>query len=416
MSKRGGAPALAAMAALAVTVASSCSAEGRNRGKAKRDPRPAAQEKSDDAARGKVGKDDGVVFFPAGSIDLLKAKSAKFEAVRARLDQSIQHARKQLGARPSSVAGEEVDGKGRPKSETRELISEFDLILDFAVANTLTGDKAFLDKADQFLNEWASNYKPAGNPIDEYHFTTFIMAYELVRDRLPAASREKVGRMLLDLYDAEVKFVTRGKGFERYGNWVSHHVTLCAAIAFLRKDPEQIAYVEKMYRGQLSNNILDHCKFSDFVHSHWQKLTKEIDQAPNLEVERGMTFDFVHRDALSYHIESLMALYVAATIAKNNGQAWFDFQGESGQSLWWGFDFLVPYATGQKKHYEFDQSLHPPDHKIKEKRWFNPETGLAALTVASAVHAEYKKYRDVSQLKTDEGWLMFAIGTPPDEL
>jgi alginate lyase len=402
---------------LAMAVASSCFAEGRVAGKAKKNPPPPPQEKSDDPPRsGKAGSDEGVVFFPPGAIDLLKAKSAKFEPIRVRLDQSVQHARKQMGERPNSLANAELDGKGRPKSETRELISEFDLILDFAVANVMTGDKAFLDKADEFLTAWAANYKADGNPIDEYHFTTFIMAYELVRDRLPAASREKVGRMLLDLYDAEVRFVSRGKGFERYGNWVSHHVTLCAAIAFLRKDPEQIAYVEKMYRGQLSNNILDHCRFSDFVHSHFQKLTKEIDQAPNLEVERGSTFDFVHRDALSYHIESLMALYVAATIAKNSGQAWFTLQGDDGQSLWWGFDFLVPYATGAKKHYEFDKSLHPPDHKSKEKRWFNPETGLAALTVASAVHAEYKKYRDVNLLKTDEGWLMFAIGTPPDEL
>jgi hypothetical protein len=413
MSKVGG---VLAWAALAMLASSTCSAEGRGHGKAKASKRPPAQEKGDAAARGKAGSDEGVVFLPAGSIDLLKAKSAKFDLVRNRINQSIQHARKQMGERPSSLAGAELDGKGRPKSETRELISEFDLILDFAVAGVMTGEKPFLDKADEFLTAWASSYQAAGNPIDEYHFTTFIMAYEMVRDRLPAASREKVGRMLLDLYDAEVRFVTRGKGFERYGNWVSHHVTLCAAIAFLRKDPEQIAYVERMYRGQLSNNILDHCKFSDFVHSHWQKLTKEIDQAPNLEVERGMTFDFVHRDALSYHIESLMALYVAAAIAKNNGLSWFTLEGEGGQSLWWGFDFLVPYATGEKKHYEFDKSLHPPDHKSKEKRWFNPETGLAALTVASAVHPEYKKYRDVGLLKTDEGWLMFALLTPPDEL
>jgi len=86
---------------------------------------------------------------------------------------------------------------------------------------------------------------------------------------------------------------------------MSHHTTLYAAIAFLRKDPAQIAYVEGVYKSQLSNNIFDKCRFGDFIKSHWPKRTKDVEQAPNVEVERGTTFDFVHRDALSYYLESI---------------------------------------------------------------------------------------------------------------
>ncbi len=420
MSMRG--RALAALA-LAVAFAPACKSEprkGASKSKTAQadDPkssRSAAHEGGHGADSVKVGDDSGVVFFPAGALDRLKQKGAKFEAVRARLDASVAHARKELGTKPDAQSDIKLEGIYGAKRDTGRILGEFDRILDFALANALTGEKAFLDKADEFMTAWATAYEADGNPIDEYHFVTFVMAYELVRDRLPAATREKVGRMLLAIYEAEHDFVTRGKGFEIHGNWVSHHVKLCAAIAFLRKDQAQIAYVEGVYKSQLSNNIFDRCRFGDFIRSHWPKRTKEIDAAPNVEVERGTTLDFVHRDALSYHIESISALYITALIARNNGLPWFEMKGDDGQSLWWAYDFLVPYATGEKKHYEFDKTLHEPDRKNKTLHWFKPEDGLAALSFVSAVHPEYRKVRAPASLKSDDAFLVYALSTPPDE-
>jgi hypothetical protein len=413
--------ALAALS-LSVAIAPACRTEPRNRGAKSASggggassSRPAAHEGGHAQEHGKVGADDGVVFFPAGAIERLKQKSAKFDSVRARLDASIAHARKEMGTRPNALSDIKSEGVARGKRDTGKIVAEFDKILDFALASVLTGEKGFLDQADTFLTAWATTYESDGNPIDEYHFVTYVMAYELVRGQLPAASREKVGGLLLAIFDAEKEFVTRGKGFEIHGNWVSHHATLCAAIAFLRKDPEQIAYVEGVYKGQLSNNILDAGRFGDFV-KRWPKRTKEIDNAPNIEVERGTTFDFVHRDALSYHLESISALLVTAMIAKNNGLPWLEAKGDQGQTLWWGYDFVIPYATGEKKHYEFDKTLHDPDRKNKEKRWFKPEDGLGALTFASAVHPEYKKFRSGSLPKNDDGFICYTLQTPADEM
>jgi hypothetical protein len=417
MSMRG--RALAAVL-IAVACMPSCKSGSRNRGSGKQGAAAAggaaAHEGGHAQDRGQVGADDGVVFFPAGSIERLKQKGAKLEALRARLDAAVAQARKELSKRPDALSDIKSEGVARGKRDTPKLIAEFGRILDFALANVLTGEKAFLDKADEFLVAWATTYESDGNPIDEYHFVTFVMAYELVRDRLPAASREKVGAMLLSIYEAEHAFVTRGKGFEIHGNWVSHHATLCAAIAFLRKDPAQIAYVEGVYKSQLSNNIFDKCRFGDFTKSHWPKRTKDVEQAPNVEVERGTTFDFVHRDALSYHLESISALFVTAVIAKNNGQPWFDFTGEQGQTLWWAYDFVIPYATGEKKHEEFVKTLHDPDKKNKTTRWFKPEDGVAALTFASSVHAEYKRFRSGGLPRNDEGFLVYALLTGPDEM
>ena len=411
MSMRG--RALAALL-VAVALAPACKSEPR-KGGGKAGKTAAAHEGGHGQERGVVGADDGVVFFPAGSLEKLKAKAAKLDAVRARLDAAVAHARKELSAKPAPLAEIQKEGVARGKRDTGKLVAEFDRILDLALAHALTGEKPFLDKADEFLVAWATTYEPNGNPIDEYQFVTYVMGYELVRDRLPAASREKVGRLLLAIYDAEHDFVTRGKGFEVHGNWVSHHAKLCAAIAFLRKDPAQIAYVEGVYKSQLSNNILDRCRFGDFT-KRWPKRTKEIDQAPNVEVERGTTFDFVHRDALSYHLESIGALFLTGVIAKNNGLPWLELTGDQGQTLWWAFDFVIPYATGEKRHYEFDKTLHPPDRDKKEKRWFKPEDGIAALTFASAVHPEYKRFRSAGPPRNDDGFLVYALLTGPDEM
>src|SRR5262249_39583959 len=153
----------------------------------------------------------GVVFFPPGSIERLKQKGQKLEPVRARLDAAVAHARKEMGTRPDALSDIQNAGAVRGKRDTGRVMAEFDRILALALAEALTGEKAFLDKADEFLTAWATTYESDGNPIDEYHFVTYVMGYELVRDRLPAASREKVGRMLASIYDAEHAFVTRGK-------------------------------------------------------------------------------------------------------------------------------------------------------------------------------------------------------------
>ena len=103
----------------------------------------------------------------------------------SRLDASIAHARKELGAKPDALSDIKSEGVARGKRDTGRIVAEFDRILDLALASALTGEKAFADKADEFLTAWATTYESDGNPIDEYHFVTFVMAYELVRDRLP---------------------------------------------------------------------------------------------------------------------------------------------------------------------------------------------------------------------------------------
>jgi hypothetical protein len=112
MSMRG-----RALAAVVIAVACwpSCRSGSRNRGGGKTGPAAAggaaAHEGGHGSDRGQVGADDGVVFFPAGSIERLKQKGAKLATVRTRLDAAIAHARKELSTKPDALSDIKSEGR-----------------------------------------------------------------------------------------------------------------------------------------------------------------------------------------------------------------------------------------------------------------------------------------------------------------
>jgi hypothetical protein len=65
-------------------------------------------------------------------------------------------------------------------------------------------------------------------------------------------------------------------------------------------------------------------------------------------------YDFYERDALHYVVYDLEPLTVACIAAMMHGQDWFS-EGAP-HSVAKAIDWLVPFATGQKKHMEFVNS------------------------------------------------------------
>ncbi len=62
------------------------------------------------------------------------------------------------------------------------------IVLNFALAYRLTGDRRFLEATGRYLENWADIYQISFNPIDETGFDTLVMATDLTESDLPARS------------------------------------------------------------------------------------------------------------------------------------------------------------------------------------------------------------------------------------
>lgn len=243
---------------------------------------------------------------------------------------AIERARANLARPPAPLRRLHTEGT-LPGHGIRDISikakADHPITLDFALAWRMTGERAYLEQTGRYLNAWADTYAMSFNPIDETGFDALILAYDLTRADLPAATRRKLDdfwrRMAsgyLDAMDAGPK--------NAHTNWQSHRIKLAAMSAFSTGDPALIARSRKSYEAQV---------------------------AANLNAD-GTTFDFHERDALHYVTYNFDPLLMANLAAKANGQDWFAYRAPSGSSLPRSLDWFAAYARGDKTHIEFANS------------------------------------------------------------
>jgi len=246
------------------------------------------------------------------------------------------------------------------------------VVLNFAIAWRLTGDRRFLDAAGRYLENWADIYQISFNPIDETGFDTLLMATDLTENDLPAANRAKVDAFwrkmavgYLDAMDAGPRNAST--------NWQSHRVKLATLAAFQTGDAAIIERARKAYEKQVSVNL-----YAD-----------------------GSMFDFHERDALHYVTYNLDPLMMAALSAQAHGQDWFRWKSPAGASLPHSLDWLADFATGQKTHIEFANSKvqFDRDRAAAGQKEYAPHpwdvaNGVSTYSLASLLDAKYLPLRD----------------------
>lgn len=201
------------------------------------------------------------------------------------------------------------------------------IVLNLAIAWRLTGDRRFLDATGRYLEAWADIYQMSFNPIDETGFDTLILAYDLTRPDLPAATQAKLDAFwrkmavgYLDAMDAGPRNAET--------NWQSHRIKLATLTAYQTGDAALVARAQQAFRKQIDVNL----------HAD------------------GSTYDFHERDALHYVTYNLDPLMMAALAAQAHGEDWFDLKSDKGASLPKSLDWLAAYARGDKTHIEFANS------------------------------------------------------------
>jgi hypothetical protein len=269
---------------------------------------------------------------------------------------------------------------------------DLELMRDAALAWRATGDERYLRLVDRFLLAWAVTYQPSFNPIDETHFDSMILAYDLTASALPVKTRNAVVAFITKLangYVARVDAQPRPLTGTYRNNWESHRVKLVAMAAFTLDDRKLVNAAQRLFVEQIGTNV-----------------------APN-----GATVDFGERDALHYVTSDLQPLVVAALAARRHNRNWLAQRAPNGATLGLALDWLVPYALGQKTHEEFVHSSVAFDAKRREAgvpgysgQW-DPKSSAELFHLAARLSG---RYAGVAQrlASAPPAWLSVCLPLP----
>lgn len=246
------------------------------------------------------------------------------------------------------------------------------IVLNFAIAYRLTGDRRFLEATGRYLENWADIYQISFNPIDETGFDTLVMATDLTESDLPAPIRAKLDafwrRMAVGYLDAMDAGPTNA-----HTNWQSHRIKMATLAAYQTGDAKLIARTREAFRKQIGVNL-----YAD-----------------------GSTFDFHERDALHYVTYNLDPLMMAALAAQAHGEDWFSWKSPTGSSLPHSLDWLAAFARGEKTHSEFvnskiqfDRDRANSGQKEYAPHDWDVSNGVSTYTLASLLDARYLPLRD----------------------
>jgi hypothetical protein len=278
---------------------------------------------------------------------------------------------------------------GNPdKIKSLKAVEDAEKIYAMALAYKLESNKAYLDKAAEYLLAWAKMNKSSGDPIDETKLENLYSGYDILRGDIDPQSRKEIDKWLDSIAWGELNSeYARGDKGTAINNWNSHRIKIITMIAY--------AIHSTKYDRDIQN-----------------AMTKQI--AINL-YEDGSGYDFKERDALHYHIYTLEPLVMAAiVIQRATGKDFFNYQSPTGSSIKKSMDFLVPFVSGEKIHGEFLNSKVPFDKaraKNGEKGYeagakFHAKTGVYVLELGAYFNKSYGEvvYKTFPQGNYEYDW------------
>lgn len=218
-----------------------------------------------------------------------------------------------------------VVGEGRLDSDPQMIAStaalkDFPKIQALAWVWLVGQDAKYAEKDKEFILAWARVNRSDGDPINETKFEPLIVAYDIVRSRFAPAERSMVDDWL-----RERAVTLWNDPRHRTENWQSHRLKIVGMIATVIQDNDLWKNVENGYKKQIDSSFL-----------------------PD-----GAAIDFGLRDAMHYHLYSVLPLLTLACVAHQRNHDWYDYRSPSGASLERAVEFIGPYAAGQQAQIEF---------------------------------------------------------------
>ncbi|WP_342646561.1 alginate lyase family protein [Mucilaginibacter sp. CSA2-8R] len=277
-------------------------------------------------------------------------------------------AEKSLQENPNPIKKVTSQGllEGNPaKTASLNAVLDGPKIYAMALYYRLFNDKAYLNKAQQYLSEWAKINEATGDPIDETKMEDFFTGYDLIRDELSSEQRKDIDAWMESIALAQLSSPSANPDRSTSkNNWNSHRIKVITQVVYTIHADKYRDTINKLIEKQLNQNL-----YAD-----------------------GSGYDFAERDALHYHIYTLEPLLKAfIVINRAKGVNYYTVQATNTASVKKSVGFLLPFMTGEKTHGEFTNSRVKFDRDRAangEKGYvtghlFDPKSGIVVLSLAA---------------------------------
>lgn len=277
-------------------------------------------------------------------------------------------AEKALNEAPNPIEKVTSQGllQGNPaKTASLKAVLDGPKVYALALYYRLSGNKVYLNKAQDYLSAWAKLNKATGDPIDETKLEEFFTGYDLIRNKLTAEARQDIDSWMETIALAEINSVSaKPSKSTSKNNWNSHRIKVITQVVYTIHADKYRDTVNKLIEQQLNQNL-----YAD-----------------------GSSYDFAERDALHYHIYTLEPLLKAMIVVNRaTGKNYYAVQAPNKGSVEKSVKFLLPFVTGEKTHGEFANSKVKFDRDRAangEKGYvaghpFDPKNGIVVLSLAA---------------------------------
>jgi hypothetical protein len=265
----------------------------------------------------------------------------------------------------SKIVSEGHLGSDPRKIRSWAAMADIDKVESLTWAWAVTGDRRYATQAVKFILAWARVNESDGDPINETKFEPMIVAYDLLRPDLSETDRKTVDDWLRTKAETLLS-----KGKPERNNWVSHRLQIVGLVGLVLDDESLTQQAVEGFRNHVEEDLyLD-----------------------------GSSLDFQTRDALYYHLYTLEPMLVLARAEERHDATLnlFDYQAASGASLHGSVDFVIPFAEGEKTHFEFVHSKVNFDRRRArdgenefQPHFWNPRTSIDMFTEAAWFSPKY---------------------------
>lgn len=262
------------------------------------------------------------VSLSAAEIKTLKSALQTDDKVKKQFEPIKVQATQALTEAPNPIEKVTSQGllQGNPaKTASLKAVEDAAKIYALALNYRLYGDKAYLNKAQEFLTAWAKMNKATGDPIDETKLEDFFTGYDLIRSEVSAAQKTEIDNWLETIALAEINSASAAPNKSTSkNNWNSHRIKVITQVVYTIQAKKYYDQVNQLIEQQLGQNL-----YAD-----------------------GSSYDFSERDALHYHIYTLEPLLKAMIVVNRaTGKNYYSFESPIKSSVQKSVQFLVPFVT-----------------------------------------------------------------------
>ena len=206
--------------------------------------------------------------------------------------------------------------------ETVKSFADIDYVISLIYASYGNDDPVFGEKAKEIILAWAQTYEPTGNPINENKFNAFYWGYYIFKNKFRQNEQKIVEDWFLEIANKEMN-----RERTPNNNWEAKRCKMIGIIGCLLENEQLRTY---SIEG-----------FKKYILTAYYK--------------DGTSRDLEQRDALHYHVSGLKPCVSAfINLSKFDSRfELFDFVSGNGSSIKKSVEYVIPYATGEKKRPEW---------------------------------------------------------------